>query len=87
MSLLQVFRYTYHEYLPIVAYSTTVTSFYIGVLNELTSKENRSPAKQMMNIFSTTCLGSLISISYPISLPVFGLGYAYKISKNRHKDN
>lgn len=77
MSLLQVFRYTYHQYLPIVTYPTTLTSFYIGVFNELTSIENRSPAKQLMNIFSTTCLGALISISYPISIPVFGLGYAY----------
>lgn len=77
MSLLQVFRYTYHQYLPIVAYPTTLTSFYIGVFNELTSIENRSPPKQVMNIFSTTCLGALISISYPISIPVFGLGYAY----------
>lgn len=77
MSLLQVFRYTYHQYLPIVTYPTTLTSFYIGVFNELTSIENRSPAKQLMNIFGIMSLGIMVSVSYPISIPVFGLGYAY----------
>ena len=77
MSLLQVFRYTYHQYLPIVAYPTTLTSFYIGVFNELTSIENRSSAKQLMNIFSIMSLGVMVSVSYPISIPVCGLTYAY----------
>ena len=77
MSLLQVFRYTYHQYLPIVAFPTTLTSFYIGVFNELNSSEIVSPMKQFSNIFSIMSLGVMVSVSYPISIPVFGLGYAY----------
>lgn len=77
MSLLQVFRYTYHQYLPIVAFPTTLTSFYVGVFNELNSSEIVSPMKQFSNIFGIMSLGVMVSVSYPISIPVFGLGYAY----------
>ena len=77
MSLLQVFRYTYHQYLPIVAFPTTLTSFYVGVFNELNSSEIVSPMKQFSNIFSIMSLGVMVSVSYPISIPVCGFTYAY----------
>ena len=64
----------YKTYLPCAIIPSITTSFFVS-LDEMTSKSK--PHTRIMNTMGILSVGTLIGISYPISLPLLAGRYLY----------
>ena len=64
----------YQTYLPCALIPSITTSFFVS-LDEMTSKSK--PHTRIMNTMGILSVGTLIGISYPISLPLLSGRYLY----------